>query len=1163
MNAPLTIDDTVKKLQVTASDPALSAWVGANAGSGKTFVLSRRVIRLLLAGADPAKILCLTFTKAAAAEMSDRVFTTLAKWTTASDADLRAEIAELSGIPPSAAMLAEARRLFALALETPGGLKIQTIHAFCERLLHRFPVEANVAGHFEVLDDAGREQLLLEAERGVLLEIADNPSGALAAALSQAIAHSSDAGYRKALRTFLEKQRHLMDWIEREGGIDGAIGDLRRHFNIPADGTATGIRAEMLLTPYFPSDYLTALTVELEKKGSFSDQLERLKILVADNPLEKRHEAHLSFFLTKDRNPRAHRSFLAASLFESFGDLAERLAQEQERLGDLIEKEKALAIIDATRALLTLGVAVAENYTARKAATGTMDFDDLIEKAASLLEKPAAAAWVHYKLDRGLDHILVDEAQDTSPRQWDVVRHLADEFFVGESARPDNRTLFAVGDEKQSIYSFQGASPEKFGEMRRHFEKRASEAAKRFERIALSLSFRSTSDVLDAVDLVCGQEEIKAFLTRDYVDHTAARRNQPGFVELWPPFADPPKIEHDGKWWQPLDRLDEKSGKIRLAARIAVAIRTMIEQGERLHGTGKPVRAGDILILTRKRGAQVDAIDRALKAEGVAVAGSDRLKLMDNIAVLDLLALADFALLSEDDLALAGLLKSPLVGLAEEALFSLAHNRPGTLWNELFIRGQKGEQPYADAYRRLDRWRREADFVPPFDFFLRVLSRDGGREAFLAALGRETDEVLEAFLAEVLAFERSEAPVLQGFVAWFRNGAIEIKRDLEAARDEVRVMTVHGAKGLEAPVVFLVDGGKPFHPNHRPDLLGLGENNGPPFIWKGQKEQETSSQTASLAREETGALAEYYRLLYVAMTRARDRLYIATTANEQGGISENSWFSVARRTLVPHAYCTEIADDEGNIVSWRWQKNPPLALAGDERAQKTQTSPERPHWLQMPAPAAKFAAKTLAPSRNGGFGREIGGDTPPFSPLARNDAVASPTIAPAERGMLIHRLLERLPAIAPSLREDIARVFIQDAMPSLDAENRDIVIAEALGVLEDPGTAFLFASGSARTETPVCGTLTLQGETFHVRGEVDRLIVTHDSVHIVDFKTNRTVPSTAREAPLAFIRQLALYRALLAPLFPGKTVEASLLWTNGPVLMTLSEELLLNALPTF
>ena len=1161
MSADFAVDERTKSLQGTASDPKLSAWVAANAGSGKTYVLARRVIRLLLAGADPSKILCLTFTKAAAAEMSARVFDELANWATLSDEALFKEIAELTGERPNDKARNTARQLFAKALETPGGLKIQTIHAFCERLLHQFPVEANVAGHFEVLDDVGKEHLINEAQRSVLLEAADHPTSPIASALSDAIANASDSGYQQALAAYLHNYKKLDQWLEKAGGIEGALQELANQFGVSSNDTAAGLKEQMLVSPHFDAVYLEGLRQELlASTKRFTPRGENLSVVLSNQKINARVDAWCSFLLSKDQGPRTIGFVASTDILKKFTDLEERVKQEQERLSGLLDKQKALATLDATRALLILGSTVSADYQRRKADSGMMDFDDLIEKAAQLLEKPDAAAWVHFKLDQGLDHILVDEAQDTSPRQWDVVSHLANEFFTGESARLVDRTMFAVGDEKQSIYSFQGASPEKFSNMRDDFIELSEAANKKFEKVSLSLSFRSTADVLGAVDLVFANKEIQKHLVKnleDYDPHTAVRLNQPGSVEVWKAFNAPSELVHDDDWWKPLDRLAEDSKEVALAKKLAIEIKALTAGDVRLEGTGKIITAGDILILSRKRGPQVEEINRALKLEEVPVAGSDRLKLLDNIAILDLMALADFVLLSEDDLALAGVLKSPLIGFSEDELFDLSHDRRGTLWNELYLRAQHGDAPFVDAHEKLDRWRREADFAPPFDFFLNILSRDLGRRAFLSSLGAETDEVLDAFLLQVQTYEQSEVPSLQGFVSWFRDGSVEIKRDMESSRDEVRVMTVHGAKGLEAPIVFLVDGGAPYHTSHQPDILGLGDNDDAPFIWKRGKEHRTEAQAASLARVEQSSMAEYYRLLYVAMTRARDRLYVVSTADKKGVTNKEGWYTTIFNALSEDKNCQKIMGDDGEVERWRWQMSSAPALPA--KSQKAQLSEvySPPNWLSEIAPEAPTTLNYLSPSKalSADEQSEII-DYAAGEVGAGADMLAD--IPPAERGTLMHRLLERLPSHPPLEQPNIAARYLSETLPQASAESRVIMQAEVLAVLAHPDMAGLFDE-NARAEVTVAGRVDLEASSVMVRGQIDRLIVSDERVHIVDFKTHRKVVVDGTERK-QIERQLALYAKLLTSLYPDKEIVASILWTSKPHLETLDSNSLDTAL---
>lgn len=1154
MSSKLAIDDLTKQRQFTASSPEHSSWVRANAGSGKTFVLARRVIRLLLSGVEPSKILCLTFTKAAAAEMSERVFDTLAGWTALSDEALGETLVDIMTVPATPKDITNARKLFAKAVETPGGLKIQTIHAFCERLLHLFPAEANVSGNFEVLDDNQKAQLVEAAERDVLINAFEEPHGTLAGIVKTILAHRSDFAYRNGLAAFLEQADKITPWIEAIGGAGNLHSTLTNFFGLKDGDTIATINATILNASYFSTDDLQHLKMQLDGASpSFQKHGALIGEFLQEADPASRLELYKTLFFTLSGSPRSPKSFASSAIFKEWPSLEDKLFREQERITELDNKKAALETIEATVALFNFGFAVHDTYLAKKTRQGLLDFDDLIEKTVELLKIPDAAQWVHYKLDRGIDHILIDEAQDTSPRQWEIISHLADEFFVGDSARRLNRTVFAVGDEKQSIYSFQGASPKWFEDMRQHFQNLADGANTPFETIPLSLSFRSTGDILGAVDLVFGRDGMKENLTSDYTDHQAARLSQPGFVELWPVFAQPEKPRHDDDWWKPLDEMPEGSAEAKLAEQLATKIASMIRGGTRLEGTGRTIKPGDILVLTRKRGPQVDLINQALKAKGLPVAGADRLKLTDSIAVLDLIALAEFVLLSEDDLALAGILKSPLIGMSEENLLTLSNGRKSTLWDALYVRAQKDEEPYFAAYKKLNYWRNSADISPPFDFFMQVLAEGKGRLEFSKRLGRETSEILDAFLQEVITFEQANIPTLQGFVEWFKAGSTTIKRDMEAAGEDIRVMTVHGSKGLEAPIVFLIDTGVPVHSSHVPEILGLGDKGSAPFIWKKGSKDATDEEKLAIEVLNQEAKAEYYRLLYVAMTRARDRLYVLSTGDKEGKQKKDGWFDVIYNALSQDQHFREVIDQGGKSFGWRWQSSNLPALSAVEEEVSSRQSTEQPSWLLTPASPCHPQVTALSPSRAGGEIDDAATLSIDTSSVASDPLVA---IEPRLRGVLLHRLLERLPDVNSSVQLKSADLFLKANLPTARNDAVEALRSEVFGLLENPNLHWIFDASNAKSEVPILANLTLGGKSYSVRGEIDRLIVTEDEVHIVDYKTNRKVPETVEGIPAQYIRQLALYREVLKPLYPNKTIKTALIWTKNKTIMDLPGEML-------
>src|SRR6516164_5973355 len=1124
------IPEDLRRLQVEASDPAVSAWVTANAGSGKTHVLAQRVIRLLLDGVDPAKILCITFTKAAAANMANRVFDELRRWTALDDADLDAAIRRISNIQPDAARRTLARRLFAMALETPGGLKVQTIHAFCTRLLHHFPFEANVAARFTVLEEAAQAQLLGEISLTVLLDAAMSPEGALGRALATAIAAVSDQTFKDVVGEAIRKRDAVRAWIDHGGGIEAAIAALCGALGVGADDTIERIESEMTEGPLFPSSQWAAAAEVLARGGkSDQEQARRLDAALAATGAE-RAGIYRQIFLTGKLEPR--QQLVTRAIEIDNPRLAQRLCGERKRMLALVERRNAAACRDRTAALITIADAVISRYQAAKDRRGYLDYDDLIAKTLALLGEEGAA-WVHYKLDQGIDHLLIDEAQDTSPKQWEIIRRLTSEFFAGAGARFLKRTIFAVGDEKQSIFSFQGAAPREFEVMHRAFDKLSKAAEHDFRYVRFRHSFRSGPNVLGAVDEVFGRPEAFAGLSADAVKtvHEPLADAVPGLVEIWDTTKPADKREIEA-WDAPFDQLIETSPQVRLAAKIARNVKRWMKDG---------ARAGDVLVLVRQRGPLFEAIIRALKDLPVPVAGADRLVLTEHIAVMDLMVLADALLLPDDDLALATVLKSPLFGFDDQDLFEIAWERKGSLRAALRAKAH-GNARFADAVGKLDRmaeWAREA----PFAFYARVLGAEGGRKRFLARLGHEADDALDEFLNLALDYERRETASLQGFIAWLRTAQTDVKRDMEITRDEVRVMTVHGAKGLEAPIVVLADTTTPpaGPPQRQPRLLALAQaaaHSPRCFVWAGVKATDTAPVAAARERARREAEDEYRRLLYVAMTRAIDRLVICGAEGERAR-PDGCWWNLVFDALKPPVSLEEPADD-GDGKVWRYRKTPPSAGKTFAAAAAVPTD-ERPSWLDRDASAEPAPVRLISPA------------------LAYDEATAVRATASGRRGerdkalargVLVHRLLQSLPDIPRAARAEAARRHLARSAAAFSAEERETMVEQIRVLLDDARFAQLFLPGS-RAEVPIVGRL--KGGTLAVSGQVDRLAVTSDSVLIADYKTNRPAPRRLADVPPAYVSQLALYRAVLGELYPGKRIRAALVWTDVPDLMEISE----------
>ncbi|ACB95795.1 double-strand break repair helicase AddA [Beijerinckia indica] len=1136
---------TTLERQKKASDPATSIWVSAHAGSGKTHVLAQRVIRILLRGVPPAKILCLTFTKAAAANMAARVFDRLALWTRLDDATLRQEIIATGAPAPEAADLLLARKLFARTVETPGGLKIQTLHAFCEKLLHLFPFEANVPSRFSVVEEERQKELFEQARHTILHE-----------------AEGKDHPLRGALALLTEScSSDRFENLIKEAMARGALGPLatghhaeiglRKALDLVPGETIETIQRAMIEDGIAPSLWPDIAAFLLT--GSATDQ----KRAAA---LQKAYEAYGSaatgggrvqegaqgaclahylgiFFTAKEEKAK---QLLTKKLAEQRPDLDDLLYAEQDRLDRLADKQKAAAILARTLALLSLTEAIFERYEASKAHQGFLDFNDLIERTKALLFR-SDARWVLYKLDAGIDHILVDEAQDTSEAQWKILEEMTGDFASGLSSRVDTRTFFAVGDEKQSIFSFQGAAPHMFDQMRRRFNARFDAGEKAFNHVRLTDSFRSVPGILETVDQIfdhAGHYQGLVAANDPWMPHTALKAQLPGLVELWP-LVGPSETEDIRDWTLPLDFPDEHDPPNIVAWRVAQKIAHLLTDRAHEHVYDekqglRPIRAGDILILVRSRGPFFAAIIRALKQLQIPVAGADRLAILQHIAVMDLIAAGRAALLPQDDLTLACVLKSPLIGLTDEDLIALAPGRPASLFDAL----RQSEDPrHAAAAARLDLWHQRIG-LPPFTFYAQLLGTDGGRRDLEARLGPEAADAIDEFLNLTLQHERDSTPSLVAFLAELDNRDPSVRRDMETGADLVRVMTVHAAKGLEAKIVFLPDTCAKASGSHDPLVFSLGTDahDAQILAWSSGKTKDCAALAKAREISRQGEEDEHRRLLYVALTRAEERLYI-TGFHGKKGPGNGSWHEMIDAALLGSAM-EEIPAFWDPAENVRRRLSPGSLSPDDthsrEEEAKTDNKHLLPSWLVEAPPPEAEARPPLRPSSALAAADGLDED---FMPTAATPA----NLAALQRGRLIHLLLQYLPSITPSHRQQAAMGFLGIKARYLDGKTHALLTAEALTIIEDPKLRGLYLPRSL-AEVAVAGTISLgAGRTLSVNGRIDRIGETDEAVLLADYKTG-AMPRNGR-TPETYLTQMALYRAVLTPLWPDKPIRVLLIWT--------------------
>lgn len=1101
-----------QELQRRASDPRHHVWVSASAGSGKTTVLITRILRLLLSGVEPQRILCLTYTKAAAMEMRLRLARVLSEWATVEANQLYEKLTDRLGTEPTDDMLKNARRLFAVISDAPDALRIQTIHSFCQSILARFPIEAGIAPGFTALDEYQAAPLMRRA-------------------LEQAWTDQNGNAWQRA-KTWCEKRFGMTQLLEILPGLMREFPEMQARMQIIGEDIYWQETFVQLNAPEdeaavwageFSDQKLPMAALRDWQEAIGSDEL--AQFLAADNAArDNMREAYLNLFLTREYEPRAKlmkNKGIAAQVSDAHQS---QLQYEQERMLLLHQAAKTQRLAIASAAM---GIVVARTesaYSNIKAERSALDFNDLVQKTHALLASPKMGEWVHYKLDGGIDHVLVDEAQDTAPLQWEVIHHLVAEFFAGSGRSERERSLFVVGDPKQSIYSFQGADARAFQHLRTVFAARAAEAEAKFQDVPLSHSFRTSKNLLSIVDRVFEQNEMRGALqnTTDEILHHSIHNERIGQIKIYPPIPAPPRASNKGM----NDEADENEKQnVTLAREIAGTVKAWLTGARAVAGTDQAVQPKDILVLMQQRTTLADAVLTALRNENIPVLGNDRLKLLEATAVADLICFCRFLLLPDDHLNLAQLLRSPLIDLAENELAIIAAKRDKTtgLWQAL----QQSPQSKITDY--LKSWLARADIDGAYQILSDILALpcpagNNGLAAFHARLGHECDDPINELLQIALSEGQKDAPLgLQNFVHQLAKSEIEIKREMaQQTENAVRILTVHGAKGLEAPIVILADASELPHEsgNKKPRAIPYDKNI-PHFLFAPDK----SAQGPDFDRSEIMQMREneYFRLLYVALTRAKHEIHIFGKGNKDGEAKDKGWYAEITRAL-RDAGATEIADNHFHYGA--------MDQTG-EISPATEIQQITNPWLMKslpPAPAAKTIAVTEYLQQKYPWAEvEYGGAT-----FAR------------EKGNIIHRLLELLPNIPAEQQAAAAERYITRQLPELKPEDGQSWAAQCMRILHDVEFAPFFAK-TAQAEASISGIW----QNAPMTGKIDRFYVDDDTIHILDFKTTAHPPTDG--IPPAYREQLQIYGAFLTELFPNRRVRAGILWTENLIVDWLSE----------
>ena len=1110
--------NSATRAQITASDARFSSWLTANAGSGKTKVLIDRVARLLLDGVQPEQILCLTYTKSAAAEMKNRLFDRLGKWAMLADQELNFSLLGM-GIQTQLGIeeLKKARTLFARAIEAPGGLKIQTIHAFCSSLLRKFPLEAGISPQFGELTERGQRDLYLKVLEILSADEATEESFEHFSKIANVSNWEETVSKIVSKRNIFSKNKSRAE-IYEAFSVSSEVSiedDISSHFQ---NGTMSFLKKI--------SDCLQQSTSKVDQKISkelskiFSIDLTSLqlleKIFLYSKTSKAPFTAKLGKFSTKEM-----RNGLLADYIDEIDDFMVRLETFRNRRLSYLAAETSFSIHKFASAFLQV-------YTEQKNFKGLLDFDDLINIAVNLLTTSAVADWVLYRLDGGIDHILVDEAQDTSPSQWKVIETLAQELTSGQGIKENrSRTVFVVGDQKQSIYSFQGADPGQFDRVRDRFSAKLEGAEKTLQIASLDYSFRSSQTILALVDKI--YEDARAEDFGWGRKHLAFKSELPGRIDLWPII--PKKLNPNlSKWEEPIELISDADHFVSLARLIAQEIKRMIDQDVQVpeqktinqQPTFRSVRAGDFLILVQRRSEIFHEIIRACKDANLPIAGADRLRLAGELAIKDICNFLSFIDNADDDFSLAAILKSPLFGWNEKRLFELAHSREEmTLWQAL----RNDPIKFAHELEVFEDLRSVADLVRPYELIERILILHNGRSLLIGRLGKEAEEGIDTLLTQAMDYESSEIPSLTGFLAWISDENIEVKRQFDSSVNQIRVMTVHGAKGLEAPIVILPET-HDFKNEISDEILFTDD-----LALKKFSSTERSNKTTEVYNSQKQKnSAERDRLLYVALTRSEVWLIVAAAGN----VSDDgkSWYKKVEQGLIN---LDAKSEPFSHGYGLRYQHGKWLVGKCSEKHLKKASKIKLPQIFKENLGTPVKFEKFINPSNLMGS-----------KSIQRIDKVTEGDGAKLF-GTIVHLLLEKLPKSNSNDWQNIVPNLLKWAEIYVSEETQTRAYKQAENILKNPSFEFIFAP-DVLAEVQF-STIVESVGGIPIVGVIDRLVLSQDSALIIDFKTNQEVPSSIDEVPLGVLKQMGAYAASMQKVFPKKNIELGIIWTHSAELM--------------
>lgn len=1153
--------DVATQAQMAAMRPQGSVQVAAAAGTGKTHVLTRRFLRLLLEDGHlrPSEILAVTYTKAGATEMRNRLTEILARWAVMPENELSKTLTEILERTPAANTLSRARALFTDVLDDPVGIRVLTVHSFCQSLLAQFPLEAGINAGFRILEGREAEALLQEKVAQTYTHMADwtPDQSPYWWAFSWMVTHLADASLQSEFKDYVENRRRYERLFQNGGGLEGVLADLAEALDIPLpdappDKILAEVESRQLADLENHRGFLKAFAEALaEDKGVVAQgNKDRLNSFLAATSQEEKHERLPELYAVFETTKGAKRAKIVpagvAKAWPGMPDEADGFYCVLEGHKETLNKYKTYF---KTASYLVMAHEIGQRYAEAKHSQGMLDFEDLIRHSKNLLTGDAGkAAWVRFKMDGHIRHIMLDEAQDTDSDQWDIVRALIDDFFTGQGQHEGqnmegalNRTFFAVGDGKQAIYRFRGAERHVFEGMLPEISQMAAPAGHQVRFVDLNTSFRSSNVILDFVDSVFSTPENRHAIDgqTEPLKHEAFHLGAGGRVEILPPEpAQKPDRSTVYSWQLPLPdrRTDgEETPRMRLFNRLATRLKTLIEQQPFLATEGRFLVPSDIMVLCRTSG-HMELFLNALATTGVTASKTGDLELAQAPAVTDLMAVLRFLANPTDDLSLLHALRSPLFGLTNAELEQLrqrhASGRSPTYFKTLCRMPDAGFAAMASTLKNL---LNQVDLATPHQLLQKTLGTSQGRGNLLwrytgatdSAAAETINQALDSFLDAALDYSSKEGTSLIGFLHWFDQGGLRIKIEAGANKNAVQVMTAHASKGLQAPVVVLPETGTSFYSQSKTDhkLWRVdGETHQDDLFLFGASEQHrTSLQSALMKAEKQRVFDDEMRLLYVALTRAQEHLIIAATAPAK----EDNWYTLMTEQIQ--------ADGENPA----WQKHPDGTLLYQEKHLFTDApvkpdatpepeneAPPLPAWVQT-RPEAEHRAENI-----------LAGENPGENPGENRAAqlMEGETRQKYRRGLLLHRLLEVLPGLPDdNTRRQKGRNFLAYSGTDFCSEKREQLLADALAVIASHPELF----GEGYRPEATLAMADKQGR--RLKGRVDCLRLTPDTVYITDYKTDVTPPETV---PAAYRKQLQAYAAMARSIWPDRAVKTAILWTT-------------------